>query len=72
MTYCVVLVAFLLSCFSFTSTDAYDPFDPYGNITIKTDVLSSTPDGYVVSPGKLQLSYIDLKSVINTHMEVSN
>lgn len=47
MTYCVVLVAFLLSCFSFTSTDAYDPFDPYGNITIKTDVLSSTPDGYV-------------------------
>ncbi|GMN21998.1 hypothetical protein TIFTF001_045587, partial [Ficus carica] len=37
----------LLSCFSFTSTDAYDALDPTGNITIKWDVMSWTPDGYV-------------------------
>lgn len=28
---------------------AYDPLDPTGNITIKWDVMSWTPDGYVVS-----------------------
>lgn len=28
---------------------AYDPLDPNGNITIKWDVMSWTPDGYVVS-----------------------
>jgi hypothetical protein len=27
---------------------AYDPLDPNGNITIKWDVISWTPDGYVV------------------------
>lgn len=29
--------------------EAYDPLDPNGNITIKWDVVSWTPDGYVVS-----------------------
>lgn len=28
---------------------AYDPLDPHGNITIKWDIISWTPDGYVVS-----------------------
>ncbi|KAG5137648.1 hypothetical protein JHK82_022379 [Glycine max] len=27
--------------------DAYDPLDPNGNITIKWDIISWTPDGYV-------------------------
>ncbi|TVU46558.1 hypothetical protein EJB05_06099 [Eragrostis curvula] len=30
---------------------AYDPLDPNGNITLKWDVISWTPDGYVVSDG---------------------
>ncbi|KAK4490750.1 hypothetical protein RD792_001456 [Penstemon davidsonii] len=42
-----VLFFFLLSCFSFTSTEAYDALDPNGNITIKWDLISWTPDGYV-------------------------
>lgn len=29
--------------------EAYDPLDPTGNVTIKWDVMSWTPDGYVVS-----------------------
>lgn len=29
--------------------EAYDALDPNGNITIKWDVMSWTPDGYVVS-----------------------
>ncbi|KAH7852397.1 hypothetical protein Vadar_024324 [Vaccinium darrowii] len=45
-TFSIVLV-FLLSSFSFTSTDAFDPLDPNGNITIKWDVISWTADGYV-------------------------
>ncbi|KAK4362313.1 hypothetical protein RND71_017554 [Anisodus tanguticus] len=27
--------------------DAFDPLDPFGNITIKWDIMSWTPDGYV-------------------------
>ncbi|KAK6155291.1 hypothetical protein DH2020_009539 [Rehmannia glutinosa] len=42
-----ILLFFLVYCFSFTSTDAYDALDPNGNITIKWDVISWTPDGYV-------------------------
>ncbi|KAL9266391.1 COBRA-like protein [Drosera capensis] len=42
-----VVVLLLLFCFGFSSTDAYDPLDPTGNITIKWDVMSWTPDGYV-------------------------
>ncbi|XP_022885462.1 COBRA-like protein 4 [Olea europaea var. sylvestris] len=31
----------------FFKADAYDPLDPFGNITIKWDVISWTADGYV-------------------------
>ncbi|GLU10913.1 hypothetical protein SLE2022_276900 [Rubroshorea leprosula] len=44
---CSVLVLLSLSCTSFTATEAYDPLDPSGNITIKWDIMSWTPDGYV-------------------------
>ncbi|KAG7021562.1 COBRA-like protein 4 [Cucurbita argyrosperma subsp. argyrosperma] len=42
----VVLLALLIFA-TFYSTGAYDPLDPNGNITIKWDVVSWTPDGYV-------------------------
>ncbi|TYI20072.1 hypothetical protein ES332_A07G209500v1 [Gossypium tomentosum] len=42
-----VLLLFLLSLSSFTATEAYDPLDPNGNITIKWDIMSWTADGYV-------------------------
>lgn len=42
-----ILFVFLLSSLSFSSTDAYDPLDPNGNITIKWDIMTWTPDGYV-------------------------
>ncbi|XP_010528423.1 PREDICTED: COBRA-like protein 2 [Tarenaya hassleriana] len=42
-----VLLLFLLSWNGFTPTEAYDALDPNGNITIKWDVMSWTPDGYV-------------------------
>ncbi|KAJ3669791.1 hypothetical protein LUZ60_010115 [Juncus effusus] len=32
-----------------TSTDAYDALDPFGNITIKWDIMQWTPDGYVAT-----------------------
>ncbi|XP_051121025.1 protein COBRA-like [Andrographis paniculata] len=35
------------SCFTFTSTEAYDALDPNGNITVKWDIISWTPDGYI-------------------------
>ncbi|GAB4845358.1 hypothetical protein Ancab_038766 [Ancistrocladus abbreviatus] len=37
----------MLICSYFTSTEAYDAPDPTGNITIKWDIMSWTPDGYV-------------------------
>ncbi|KAL7094624.1 hypothetical protein ACP275_11G115400 [Erythranthe tilingii] len=43
----LVSILFLLSSFTFTSTEAYDALDPNGNITIKWDVTSWTADGYV-------------------------
>lgn len=36
-------------CFAYFLPEAYDPLDPSGNITIKWDIISWTPDGYVVS-----------------------
>ncbi|KAF8037454.1 hypothetical protein BT93_B0372 [Corymbia citriodora subsp. variegata] len=42
-----ILSLFLLSCFGISSTEAYDPLDPIGNITIKWDIVSWTSDGYV-------------------------
>ncbi|CAH1420928.1 unnamed protein product [Lactuca virosa] len=44
-----IVLAIILSSFSFTCTEAYDALDPNGNITIKWDIISWTPDGYVVS-----------------------
>nr|AAM67179.1 phytochelatin synthetase-like protein [Arabidopsis thaliana] len=43
------LLLFLCSwtIFTFTTTEAYDALDPYGNITIKWDIMSWTGDGYV-------------------------
>lgn len=46
-TSCAILLVFMLSWSSFTSTEAYDALDPEGNITIKWDIMSWTPDGYV-------------------------
>ncbi|XP_074381228.1 protein COBRA-like isoform X2 [Apium graveolens] len=43
----VILLVFFLPTLIFTSTEAYDPLDPNGNITIKWDVMTWTPDGYV-------------------------
>ncbi|KAI4346713.1 hypothetical protein L6164_007585 [Bauhinia variegata] len=42
-----ILFLILLACTFFTSTEAYDALDPHGNITIKWDIMSWTPDGYV-------------------------
>ncbi|KAH7532775.1 COBRA-like protein 1 [Ziziphus jujuba] len=42
-----IFLAFFLSFTCFTSTGAYDALDPNGNITIKWDIISWTPDGYV-------------------------
>lgn len=44
-----ISVVFLICCLGFKSIEAYDPLDPNGNITIKWDVISWTPDGYVAS-----------------------
>ncbi|PKA49725.1 COBRA-like protein 4 [Apostasia shenzhenica] len=41
-----IFSAFLLAMM-FSHAVAYDPLDPTGNITIKWDVISWTPDGYV-------------------------
>ncbi|KAL4184644.1 hypothetical protein AMTRI_Chr10g226560 [Amborella trichopoda] len=42
-----LVITLLFFYLSFTSTEAYDALDPNGNITIKWDVMSWTPDGYV-------------------------
>ncbi|KAH1248572.1 Protein COBRA [Glycine max] len=42
-----ILLLPLLLCTTFTSTEAHDALDPTGNITIKWDVISWTPDGYI-------------------------
>nr|APR64077.1 phytochelatin synthetase-like protein 1 [Populus tomentosa] len=47
ITTLTILLLFLISCSTLTSTEAYDALDPNGNITIKWDVIQWTPDGYV-------------------------
>lgn len=42
-------------CLVNVSAEAYDALDPNGNITIKWDVMSWTPDGYVVSKKLIEL-----------------
>ena len=44
-----LLLTFFCFTFSLLISEAYDPLDPTGNITIKWDVISWTADGYVVS-----------------------
>uniref|UniRef100_A0A0D9X193 COBRA-like protein n=1 Tax=Leersia perrieri TaxID=77586 RepID=A0A0D9X193_9ORYZ len=41
------LLFFVLAAATLSVAAAYDPLDPNGNITIKWDVMSWTPDGYV-------------------------
>ncbi|KAM1411148.1 hypothetical protein COP1_023874 [Malus domestica] len=43
----LVSVLFFLAIFS--CAVAYDPLDPNGNITVKWDIMSWTPDGYVAA-----------------------
>jgi len=42
---------------------AYDPLDPNGNITIKWDIMSWTPDGYVVSTNFIATCFIFSKQI---------
>lgn len=44
---CAIPILLFCSLASFTATEAYDPLDPSGNITIKWDIMTWTPDGYV-------------------------
>ncbi|GAB2232816.1 hypothetical protein Droror1_Dr00011875 [Drosera rotundifolia] len=45
----MILLLFVL-CFScLVSTEAYDPLDPNGNITIKWDIIQWNADGYVAT-----------------------
>lgn len=51
--------------------EAYDALDPLGNVTIKWDVISWTPDGYVVSIYELQLSfYVCFRSRIMIELDL--
>jgi len=45
LTFFICLIFWLVVPFS----EAYDPLDPNGNITIKWDIMSWTADGYAVS-----------------------
>ncbi|KAJ9140574.1 hypothetical protein P3X46_031206 [Hevea brasiliensis] len=48
----LLIVSAILRLMAILLATAYDPLDPYGIINIKWDVMSWTPDGYVVSlPG---------------------
>ncbi|XP_077211270.1 protein COBRA-like [Tasmannia lanceolata] len=47
LTNFTILVLLLALCCISTSTEAFDPLDPNGNITIKWDIIQWTPDGYV-------------------------
>lgn len=46
---CCFFAAITILAFVFLPAGAYDPLDPTGNITIKWDVVSWTPDGYVAA-----------------------
>lgn len=57
-----ILIRYL--CVSFLVA-AYDPLDPNGNITIKWDIMSWTPDGYVVSTTILKCHILNVTSDVN-------
>ncbi|XP_057860812.1 COBRA-like protein 3 isoform X2 [Cryptomeria japonica] len=44
---CRLLLGLAFIFLSARTGDAYDPVDPNGNLTIKWDIISWTPDGYV-------------------------
>jgi hypothetical protein len=48
-TYAYRIVSFVFFILMFTHAEAYDPLDPTGNITIKWDIISWTPDGYTAT-----------------------
>lgn len=43
----IAVILAVICCLGLNYTDAYDPLDPNGNITIKWDLMQWTPDGYV-------------------------
>jgi hypothetical protein len=45
----LTIFIYRIFCLVVSFSEAYDPLDPNGNITIKWDIMSWTPDGYVVS-----------------------
>ncbi|XP_050907566.1 COBRA-like protein 1 isoform X1 [Lathyrus oleraceus] len=47
LKHCPCILLFLLFTLFYISTEAYDPLDPNGNITVKWDIINWTPDGYV-------------------------
>ena len=66
----VLIYIHFLSRFVVTIAAAYDPLDPNGNITIKWDVMSWTPDGYVVSIISFSLSLCVFLIQNTLHMRV--
>ncbi|CDJ26397.1 unnamed protein product [Triticum aestivum] len=55
---CALLLAAALLLSAPAATEAYNSLDPNGNITIKWDIMSWTPDGYVVSSTSTSVSLI--------------
>lgn len=51
------------------SAEAYDALDPTGNITIKWDIMSWTPDGYVVSRMKCVIVVLFLVPIFTLVLE---
>ena len=51
--------------------EAYDPLDPFGNITIKWDVVSWTPDGYVVRNSWLPLPLLEGERLLSNQLCMS-
>lgn len=47
-------------------TESYDPLDPNGNITVKWDINSWTPEGYVVSFFFASLCWFSLKHEVHS------
>jgi len=45
----ILIISLNYNLWLFFLSEAYDPLDPNGNITIKWDIISWTADGYVVS-----------------------
>ncbi|XP_062106459.1 protein COBRA-like [Humulus lupulus] len=46
-TSCSIFIVIMVFSTMFVLTEAYDALDPNGNVTVKWDIMSWTPDGYV-------------------------